>query len=180
MIEKFIPLMTSEEIVDLVLYLNRDQEMLEIGGGRSTVFFSNIVKKLVTVENDREWAKKISEFEGLKNKDWQIHVIEPDWPQSHPFQPAANGQFDRYITFIENLEDNGFDIILIDGRDRVRAAKASIQKLKTGGILLIHDFWNRPKYHSIINIPELALVENDNSYGKNSNNTLAAFKKIKY
>lgn len=166
MIEKFIPFMTSEEIVDLVQYLNRDHEMLEIGGGRSTVFLSNIVKKLVTVEHDREWAKKISEFEGIKNKNWQIHVIEPNWPQLHPFQPAERGQFDKYITFIENLEDNMFDSILIDGRDRVRATIASIQKLKIGGILLIHDFWNRPKYHSIINIPELVLVEDDNSYAK--------------
>lgn len=34
-----IPYMNNQEIVDLVTYINRDTEMLEIGGGNSTIFF---------------------------------------------------------------------------------------------------------------------------------------------
>lgn len=169
--------MNSKEIIDLVTYLHRDCEMLEIGGGNSTLFFSKIVKRLVTIEHNKEWSDKISNDMKLISKcDWKIHVIEPSFPQIHPFQPAELGQFDNYINFISNLEKNQFDVILIDGRDRVRSTIASIPLLKKGGILLIHDFWNRPKYHSVLQLLELELVKDNNSY-INSENTLVAFKK---
>lgn len=108
--------------------------------------------------------------------DWKIHVIEPNFSQTHPFQPAEPGQFDNYINFISNLEKDQFDVILIDGRDRVRCTIASIPLLKKGGVLLIHDFWNRPKYHSVLQLPELELIRDNNSY-INSENTLVALRK---
>lgn len=174
---KFIPFMTPEEIVDLTCFLNREQDMLEIGGGMSTVFFSNIVKSLVTIEHNREWADKLSKFEQLQNKNWTLHVVEPSWPQVHSFAPAEPRQFDKYIDFISDLENESFDVVLVDGRDRVRAAEASISKLKSSGILLIHDFWNRPKYHSILSHPDLILLEDSNSFGKVPTNTLVAFRR---
>jgi predicted O-methyltransferase YrrM len=151
--------------------------MLEIGGGNSTLFFSKIVKRLVTIEHNKEWSDKISnDIKSISKCDWSIHVVEPSFPQSHPFQPSEPGQFDNYINFISNLEKDQFDVILIDGRDRVRCTIASIPLLKKGGILLIHDFWNRPKYHSVLQLSELELIKDTNSY-INSENTLAAFKK---
>jgi predicted O-methyltransferase YrrM len=78
---------------------------------------------------------------------------------------------------LTSLDDDQFDIILIDGRDRVKCVNTSLTKLKSGGILLVHDFWNRPKYHSILNNIDLELILDSNSYGKNPNNTLVAFRK---
>lgn len=177
MIEKYKPYMTSDEISDLVTYINRDTDMLEIGGGNSTLFFSRIVKRLVTVEHNKEWSDKISnDMKSFSKCDWSLHVIEPSFPQSHPFQPAEPGQFDDYVNFISNLEKDQFDVILVDGRDRVRCAIASIPLLRKGGVLLIHDFWNRPKYHSVLQLHELELIKDDNSF-ENTENTLVAFKK---
>jgi predicted O-methyltransferase YrrM len=173
---KIIPYMNSNEIVDLTTYLHRDCEMLEIGGGNSTLFFSKIVKRLVTIEHNKEWSDKISNDMKLSKCDWKIHVVEPNFPQIHPFQPADTGQFDDYVNFISNLEKEQFDVILIDGRDRVRCTIASIPLLKKDGILLIHDFWNRPKYHSVLKLPELELIIDNNSY-VNSENTLVALRK---
>ncbi len=175
--KRYLPYMNSEEISDLITYIDKDTEMLEIGGGNSTLFFSKIVKRLVTIEHNKEWGDKISNDMKVVSKcDWKIHVIEPSFPQSHPFQPAEPGQFDNYVNFISNLEKEQFDVVLVDGRDRVRCTLASIPLLKKGGILIIHDFWNRPKYHSVLHISELELIKDDNSY-ENSENTLVAFRK---
>jgi hypothetical protein len=176
--EKILPYMTNDEIVDLVSYITKDTEMLEIGGGHSTVFLSNIVKKLTTVEHSLVWSKTIKKLMEQNNSDWQMYVVQPNWPQSHPFQPAEQGQFKNYVDFISTLPNNQYDVILIDGRDRIKCSIASIPKLKVGGVLLIHDFWNRQKYHSLLDISELQLIVDSNSYFNLETNTLAAFKKL--
>ena len=175
---KTLPYMTNDEIVDLVSYLTRDTEMLEIGGGNSTIFLSKLVKRLVTIEHNFEWSKTIENMMKNSDVDWTLHVVEPNWSQIHPFHPAENGQFTNYVNFISTLSDNQFDVVLIDGRDRVKSTLASIPKLKVGGILLIHDFWNREKYHTLLNTPELQLIVDSNSYVNLVTNTLAAFKKL--
>jgi predicted O-methyltransferase YrrM len=170
--------MNDAEIVDLVSYITKDTEMLEIGGGNSTIFLSKIVKKLVTIEHNLEWSKSIQESLKNFNADWTLHVVEPNWPQQHSFHPAEDGQFDNYINFISSLPDHCFDVVLIDGRDRVRSSISAVPKLKKGGVLLIHDFWNRKKYHSLLSLPGIELVVDSNSYSGSENNTLAAFRKI--
>ena len=60
--EKILPYMTNDEIVDLVSYITKDTVMLEIGGGNSTVFLSNIVKKLTTIEHNLIWSKTIKKL----------------------------------------------------------------------------------------------------------------------
>jgi len=82
-----------------------------------------------------------------------------------------------YPTDFPDLDDNQFDVILVDGRDRVRCALQSIPKLKKNGIMLIHDFWNREKYHVLLDNNELDLIVDSNSYNKTTNNTLVALKK---
>ena len=175
--EKTLPYMTNDEIVDLVSYLTRDTEMLEIGGGNSTIFLSKLVKRLVTIEHNFEWSKTIENMMKNSDVDWTLHVVEPNWSQIHPFQPAESGQFDNYVNFISTLDDNQFDVILVDGRDRVRCTLQSIPKLKKNGIMLIHDFWNREKYHVLLDNNELDLIVDSNSYNKTTNNTLVALKK---
>ena len=46
--EKILPYMTNDEIVDLVSYITKDTEMLEIGGGNSTIFLSKFVTQTTT------------------------------------------------------------------------------------------------------------------------------------
>ena len=72
-----------------------------------------------------------------------------------------------------------FDVILIDGRDRVRATNALVKNVKEGGYLIIHDFWNRPKYHNVLNLNGLELVVEKNSYPTDKiEDTLVILKKV--
>lgn len=177
--EKIIPFMSDTEIVDLVSYIDRNTEMLEIGGGNSTVFLSKIVKRLTTVEHNKDWASNIENMMRDSKADWNLYLIEPNFPQSYPFEPAAPGQFDNYVNFISNLSDI-YDVILVDGRDRVRVAKACLGLLKKGGMLLVHDFWVRPKYFELLQTNGLELINDKNSHKlvEESKNSLVAFRRI--
>lgn len=162
--ENVMPLMNEVEISHFVKYINADTEILEVGGGSSTIFLSKSVKRIVTVEHDRKWANEINNILQKMGKDnWSLQIVEPNFPQTHTFQPAQPGQFDNYINHIKSIDDT-FDVVLIDGRDRVRSAEAAVEKLKSGGHMIVHDFWNRPKYHSILRIPELRLISESNSF----------------
>lgn len=172
------PYMTDEEILHMMKYIDRNVKMLEIGGGGSTVFLSKFVKHLVTVEHNKTWAGELWSLLGKRRRNWSIHIAEPNFPQQHPFQPAQPGQFDRYINHISKIDET-FDVILIDGRDRVRSVYASLDKLKTNGYMIIHDFWNRPKYHSVLNIPQLKLITESNSFPPGEiKNTIVILKKL--
>lgn len=172
------PYMNDEEIFHMMKYIHRDVKMLEIGGGGSTVFLSKFVKRLVTVEHNKEWSSELWNLLGKRRRNWSIHIAEPNFPQQHPFQPAQPGQFDRYIDHISKI-DEMFDVILIDGRDRVRSVHASLDKLNKNGHMIIHDFWNRPKYHSVLNIPELKLVNEENSFPQGEiKDTIVILKKL--
>ena len=172
------PYMTDEEILHMMKYIHRGVNMLEIGGGGSTAFLSKFVKRLVTVEHNKAWSSQLWNVLGQKRKNWSLHVVEPNFPQQHPFHPAQPGQFDRYIDHISKIDEK-FDVILIDGRDRVRSVHASLDKLKKGGYMIIHDFWNRPKYHSVLNIPELKLITEPNSFPQGEiKDTIVILKKL--
>ena len=158
-----IPYMNETEIVHLMKYVDRETSLLEIGGGGSTVFLSKFVRRIVTVEHNKEWATKLFSTLGTNRSNWTLHIAEPNFPQQHPFQPAQPGQFDRYINHIKSL-DEVFDVVLVDGRDRVRSVEATVDKLKTGGYMIIHDFWNRQKYYSVLDHPKLKLITESNSF----------------
>lgn len=177
--EKILPFMSETEIIDLVSYIDRNTVMLEIGGGQSTYFLSKYVKRLTTVEHNKEWASNIEDMMRNSKADWNLHLVEPNFPQSYPFEPAQPGQFDNYVKLISNLNDI-YDVILVDGRDRVRVAKSCLGLLKKGGVLLVHDFWVRPKYFELLNTEGLELIEDTNSHKdvQESKNSLVAFRRI--
>ena len=176
--ENEIPYMTGDEIVHMMKYIDRETSLLEIGGGGSTIFLSKFVRRLVTVEHNKEYSKKLFNILGTIRDNWTLHIVEPNFPQQHPFEPAKPGQFDKYIDHISKI-DEIFDVILIDGRDRVRSVHASLSKLKIGGYMIIHDFWNRPKYHSVLNIPQLKLITESNSFPPGEiKNTIVILKKL--
>jgi predicted O-methyltransferase YrrM len=173
----FIPYMNDTEIVHLMRYIDKEKDVLEIGGGHSTVFLSKLVKKITTIEHNAEWGSKLYSILKELELPIDIRIIPPNFPQTHPFEPAKAGQFDNYVDYINKFDDL-YDIVIVDGRDRVRCVGASIKNLKTGGILIVHDFWNRVKYHTILNNNQLELIREDNSYpNKEITDTIVVFRK---
>lgn len=101
-------------------HLNPDMMVFEYGSGSSTQFFSDRVKKVFSVEHDLAWHKKIKE-KSLNN----VELI---------FKELNNG----YVNCIEEIGEK-FDVIVVDGRQRVACIKRSVDFLKPKGILVLDD-----------------------------------------
>lgn len=143
-------------ILDAIL--NKNMTVLEYGSGNSTVFISERSGKVVSIEHHPGWFERVRDE--LKNKDItnvDYHQIEPDQNQEtkkeievrfkKPFD-QENQNYHSYYSFAESLDDEMFDLILIDGRARVECATRVSNKIKSGGILIL-DNSERERYKSI-------------------------------
>jgi hypothetical protein len=152
--ESYAPLMHQYEYEFIATYLNQDDILLEWGSGNSTIFWSGIVKKVISIEHDIDWIntiKKIIDFHDIKNID--LHHVRAHSPDPKPCRYA---QFKDYVNF-PIKEKFQFTKVLIDGRARKYCAKSLLNTIDENVIVFIHDF-SRPdyqktlKYYDIVDI----------------------------
>lgn len=108
--------------------LNKEMSIFEFGSGNSTLWWSQRVKNVVSVDHDLQW------YSHLKN------LIPANVEYLH-YEMKPGGEYSKSVKNYENT----FDIIAIDGRDRVNCVKNSISALKPDGIV-IWDNSDREKY----------------------------------
>ncbi|MDB5018876.1 MAG: FkbM family methyltransferase [Pedobacter sp.] len=108
--------------------LNNTLSIFEYGSGTSTLFYARRVAKVVSVEHDKNWYDKI-----LSSKPSNAEMI---FTELH-----LNGEYSRKAASL--LEK--FDIIIVDGRDRVNCCKHSVEALSAKGVLVLDDS-ERPDY----------------------------------
>lgn len=100
----------------------RDKTVFEYGSGNSTLFWAALAKKVVSVENDEEWHKRIAPKLG---ENCEL-ILASD--------PKA------YIKSIRNYSE-GFDVIVVDGLPdnfgRYNAAHEAVRHLKAGGLIIL-------------------------------------------
>jgi len=121
-----IPWLTTKAIQFLDEWLKRTPEAkaLEFGCGGSTIWLSERVESLVSVEHNVKWYSRIKEH--VENVDLR--------------------RMDRpYANVVRGFPNEHFDLVLIDGRDRVECAKACWKKLKKKGLLML-DNAERARY----------------------------------
>lgn len=94
------------------------KKFFEYGSGYSSLFWAKRVKTLISVENDKEWYKKIVK-KILKN-------------QKIVFLKNAND----YINSIKK-NNNKYDVIIIDGSSRYKCAKKALPLLKRNGFIIL-------------------------------------------
>lgn len=104
-----------------------NKTVFEYGSGNSTIFWSKLVKKIVSVEDNKTWYQKVSN----KISNFQINNC------SLKFIPEE----ESYIKEIVNHEN--FDVIIIDGHYRTKCAQEVIKKLNPGGLIILDnsDWW---------------------------------------
>jgi predicted O-methyltransferase YrrM len=138
MIDKpWIPYIASSFLDNI---LDSSMTVFEYGSGGSTLYFSQKVKKVISVEHDKEWYDKVKPL--LKNNvvyhliEYQSDVIgdnkaNPDHYTSSPFM--AN--FKDYVSIIDDY--NNLDIIFIDGRSRASCLKHAAKRIKSNGWIIL-------------------------------------------
>ncbi len=126
---KALPWFTYGAIHFLEPKLNKNFRVFEYGSGNSTMWFSKKVASITSVEHDEKW------FHSMKSKFLAFSNI------SYSNQSIANTSYSDEILSYERE----FDIIVLDGRQRVQCAKNSLKALKDSGVI-IWDNADRAKY----------------------------------
>lgn len=118
-LKKPIPWFTYPAIHFLDRRIKKGMRIFEFGSGNSTLWFAEKGCTLTTFEHDFEW------FISLKDK-------LPSNVNYNYCELKYKGDYSRSITKQKTL----FDIVLIDGRDRVNCAKNAIDSLTEEGVLI--------------------------------------------
>lgn len=135
--------MSDEEINLIVSNLKPTDIMLEWGSGGSTVNFPQHVKEYYSIEHDESWYQDVKKE--LPNNA-EYYLVKLDSPLTDPTQKS---QVQTYIDFVDVLEIEKFDKVLVDGRGRGWCAEKVLKYLKEDSIVFIHDYWQRPQYHIV-------------------------------
>jgi len=102
--------------------VTKDMDILEMGAGGSTVWLAARAKSIRSYEHDNRWCALVQSKlrdAGLKNCEL---VYDPNYPE---------------LGIKENARE--FDIIIIDGRGRVKSMKTTYRLLRPGGYLILDD-----------------------------------------
>jgi hypothetical protein len=134
-------------------------KVFEYGGGGSTLFFLAKGARVITVEHDQDWFKRLqTAIPSDSLARWEGHLIKPERAEntmkldkSRPEDYySGNKDFRRatfrdYCRFITAFGDEYFDLVLIDGRARSSCLYHAGSKVKPGGWLVL-DNAERPHY----------------------------------
>lgn len=119
---KPIPWYTYSIIYFLKTRLRKDMTVFEFGSGSSTMFFSNHVQSVISIEHDYQWYQKVISD---KPENVTIQYVQLEY----------GGDYSKAIS----KYSNNFDIVCIDGRDRCNCAKNCVSALKQDGVIIFDD-----------------------------------------
>jgi hypothetical protein len=156
-----IPWITFPAIRFLKAFLSKEMRVFEYGSGGSTIFFSQRVKEVVSVEHDPKWKSLVVESIDKKElKNCSIFLIlpeesahskndlDPEDIDSYKSTDGANlsKTFRDYASSIDKYPEEYFDLILIDGRARPSCFKHAVPKVKRRGGIIMLDNTDRDYY----------------------------------
>lgn len=134
---------------------------LEYGSGRSTAFFAPFFEKYVSIEHEEAWFQQVKDqLSDLTQVDYHLIKAEEEVPQQHLSSieqiftsaddfPVQDSLFKSYSDFVLSFDDEYFDFILVDGRARRTCALNALDKIKSGGILVL-DNAERKRYAEVL------------------------------
>jgi len=102
--------------------------VFEYGSGNSTLWWGGRTRQVVSCEHDKTWYD-VMKGKVPPNVDYTLVELDRDG---------------RYANAVAAQPDP-FDVVVIDGRDRVNCAKASLPALKPDGVI-VWDNSDRPDY----------------------------------
>ncbi len=126
---KPVPWLTQPAIHYLGSVVNKRTRVLEFGCGGSTVWFANRTPLLTTIEHDMKWLAKVRDERTRYDYGYRLFGL--------PYAQAC-----------DEFPDMTFDLVLVDGRDRVKCVEAARRIVKPRGVLMV-DNMERDGYKPI-------------------------------
>ncbi|MGB3239644.1 MAG: tetratricopeptide repeat protein [Geitlerinemataceae cyanobacterium] len=112
------------DFVENLLKQNPNAKVLEFGSGASTIWLSQHNKNIISIEHDLNWYESVKSVIDREQAESAIDLrLLP-----RPYHLATS-----------EFENETFDLIIVDGRERVRCIEKAIRTLKKGGILILND-----------------------------------------
>jgi hypothetical protein len=128
-----IPWMNYSVINLLRERLPKDSVVFEFGSGYSTLFYSELALRVISVEHNQKWHEQL-----LSKIPANVSLI---------YQKLTTD--DNYSKIV--LKHKNIDLLVIDGRRRVDCAKNGVSMLSDQGILLLDDS-DRERYKDIFDL----------------------------
>ena len=130
---KSYPWLPREAVLFMAQFFKQKScTVLEFGAGGSTVWLHSRVERLVSVESDINYINQVKTKIGKSS----VEYILEKTPYDH---------------VCDRFEDETFDLILIDGRDRVKCFQKSLRLLKKEGIIML-DNSEREDYSPVFDL----------------------------
>ena len=132
------PWLTAEATRILDAWLQPEHVGIEWGSGRSTRWFAQRVRHLLSVEHHAGWHVSVSAqlaADGITNVDYRLLPCEPERVET-PEWIAAMFASD-YVRAVDAFEPSSLDFALVDGMYRSVCALAVIPKLRSGALLIV-------------------------------------------
>ena len=103
------------------------KKILEYGPGKSTELMRMFCPEaeITSIENDVKWYK-----EAVKLESDLTHIVLAEAPEDDRNDP-------RWLDYI--CQSGMFDLIFIDGRERVRCLVWAREYIKPNGVIILHD-----------------------------------------
>ena len=140
----------AQDFIETIL--KAEWKVFEYGSGRSSLFYSERVSQLISVEHDQGYYEKSRQFlENVRitNCDLRLRVPECGGIQnqdcSNPKEYASADKmfrgccFLKYVQEIDAFPDESFNLVAIDGRARPSCVLHACKKVKKGGWLMLDD-----------------------------------------
>ncbi|SKB66841.1 class I SAM-dependent methyltransferase [Daejeonella lutea] len=124
-----IPWVTYSFIDFISQRIKDSHTVFEFGSGNSTLYYAKRAKKVVSVEHDKAWYEKIA---GSSPSNAEMIFCDLQ----------SNGDYSRMPSSLPGK----FDIIIVDGRDRVNCCYNSLSALSETGVVVLDDS-ERLKYN---------------------------------
>lgn len=119
---KPLPFISYPAIEFLAHRAQSGMSVFEFGSGASTLWWASRVKSVVSVEHDAAWYREILQ-QVPSNVTLDFVALEP------------GGAYSRRA-----VEHGGpFDIVVVDGRDRVNCAVSAVEALSPAGVIVWDD-----------------------------------------
>ncbi|WP_456403778.1 hypothetical protein [Hydrogenimonas sp.] len=119
---KPLPWVTYSFIDFISERLNKEMDLFEFGSGNSTLWYARRVNRVVSLEHDYRWFVEYKER-------------VPDNVSLFYRELEEGGAYAKFLETMDHL----FDIVVVDGRERVECIRHTVGSLKEGGVIVLDD-----------------------------------------
>jgi len=136
-----LPWMSYAAIDFLDEYLTRSMKVFEYGSGGSTLYFSQRVASVVSVEDNPEWYERVKQRlsdRGVTNVS--VKLLPFNFKDPVGFESSD---------YLQALASDQFDVLVIDGSEewtqvRPMCFRFAERFVRPGGIIVLDDSWRYP------------------------------------